>query len=151
MRSPLTVTLAPASESRVTRETLFSLYGLALREFVESVYGWDESFQKQRFDATYAEKDTFIVLAGTIVAGYVVVEERSESNHIALLLLPPEFQRVGIGREVMYKVIAQAKSRGKPVTLSCFKSNEAALQFYQRLGFIVHEEEPHFVLLTSAA
>ena len=151
MRTSLIVTLAPASESAVTRETLFGLYSMLLREFIESVYRWNEGFQRQRFDTEYPEKNTLIVLAGSIVAGYVVVAERTESHHVALLLLRPEFQRVGIGREVMRNVVERAESCGKAVTLSCFKANAAALHFYQRLGFVVHEEEPHFVLLTSAA
>ena len=149
MRTPLSIVLTPASSSGVTQDTLFSLYCLVLREFIEPVYGWDQSFQRRRFDAEYPSESAEIVQAGSVVAGYVLVAERPESHHVALLLLRPEFQRLGIGREVMCKVLAHAKSCGKAVTLSCFKANIAALRFYQQLGFVVHEEEPHFALLTS--
>jgi ribosomal protein S18 acetylase RimI-like enzyme len=151
MCTSIAIALMPPSASTATRDTLFSLYSLSLRQFIQPIYGWDETFQKQRFVSEYPEENTKIVLAGEAFAGYVVVAERPDVHHVALLILRPEFQRIGIGQEVMNTVVAEARAAGKAVTLSCFKSNKAAFFFYQLLGFVVQHEEPSFFLLTNAA
>lgn len=151
MQTPsFAVHLTPLSEGKVPHDEIFDLYSLLLREFIEPIFGWNEDFQRSRFAAEYAQENTMLIFSDAVNVGYVVVVQKPAAHHVALLLLQPEFQRTGIGKVVMSKVVARAKADGKPVTLSCFKSNKAALLFYQRLGFSVNHEEQYFVLLTSA-
>ena len=145
------VSFESASSGRFEREQQFDLYCLLLRQFIEPVFGWDEAFQRQRFENEYPEELVQVILVGQNCAGIVVVLKQVESHHVALLLLHPHFQRRGVGREVMFHILANAKSRRKRVTLSCFAKNQPAVQFYKSIGFSITSKEPNFIVLSSAA
>ena len=145
------VLLQVASNDDVTREMLFELYCILLREFIEPLYGWDKEFQRKRFDSEYPSEKVQQIYVDAAFAGYTVVHERTESHHIALLLIRPECQRVGIGRAVMKKLTSHARSCGRIVTLSSFTDNRRAIVFYQSLGFAVNGIESNFALLSSPA
>jgi ribosomal protein S18 acetylase RimI-like enzyme len=144
------ITLLPFSEGIIDQSTIYALYCLLLREYIEPVFGWDEAFQRQRFEREYPLHKTFLVAHRVMIAGFVVLTCGREEIHLSLLLLllRPEFQSLGIGARVMELVLAQAKSLSVPVTLSCFRQNEQALKFYDRLGFHITHEDAHFSLLT---
>jgi ribosomal protein S18 acetylase RimI-like enzyme len=148
MLSMSSITLLPFSEGFIDRSNLYALYCLLLREYIEPVFGWDEEFQRQRFEREYPSHKTFLVPCGMMIAGFVVLKCESEEIHLSLLLLRPEFQSLGIGARVMELVLAQAKFLSVPVTLSCFRENDQALKFYARHGFRITYEDAHFSLLT---
>jgi ribosomal protein S18 acetylase RimI-like enzyme len=142
------ITLLPFSEGIIDRSNLYALYCLLLREYIETVFGWNEEFQRQRFEREYPSHKTFLILHGAMIAGFVVLKCESEEIHLSLLLLHPEFQSFGIGTHVMELILAQAKSLDVPVTLSCFRKNDQAMKFYARLGFLITYEDAHFSFLT---
>ena len=58
-------------------------------------------------------------------------------GEIAALYLLPQFQRQGIGRQLMQTGIEQLRLRGcQTIILWVLKTNDSARQFYQRCGFI---------------
>jgi GNAT superfamily N-acetyltransferase len=93
---------------------------------------------------------TSLLLNDSRSAGFLVVMQKTESVHLSLLLLRKEFQRIGIGSAVMRWLLLAAKAKQLPVTLSCFRSNRAALQFYAELGFSPVKQDDTFVELTSS-
>jgi ribosomal protein S18 acetylase RimI-like enzyme len=143
------ITLLPFNEGIIERSTLYVLYCLLLREYIEPVFGWDEEFQRQRFEKEYPLDKTFLIAHGAMFAGFIVLKRESKEIHISLVLLRPDFQSLGIGTRVMELVLAQAKSLGVAVTLSCFRQNDQALKFYNRHGFHTTHEDTHFSLLTT--
>jgi ribosomal protein S18 acetylase RimI-like enzyme len=148
MFSMSSVTLLPFSEGSIDRNTLYALYCLLLRQYIEPVFGWDEEFQQQRFEREYPLHQTFLVAHGVMTAGFIVLKCESKALHLSLLLLHPDFHSLGIGTRVMELVLAQAKSLRAPVTLSCFRRNDQALKFYNRHGFHTTHEDEHFSILT---
>lgn len=132
-------------DSGMERESLFQLYKKTLKTHVEGAFEWQEAEQRSRFDRSYPSGEISILLQKSAFVGYLAVRSKPYSKHIALLLIEPTFQRIGIGREVMGALHSEAVQSSQVVTLSCFKSNLAALAFYESLGYKVLSEDSFFV------
>jgi ribosomal protein S18 acetylase RimI-like enzyme len=148
MFSTSSITLLPFSESIVDRSNLYALYCLSLREYIEPVFGWNEEFQRQRFEREYPSHQTFLVVHRSMIAGFIVLKHENTEIHLSLIILYPNYQSLGIGARVIELVLAQAKSLHVPLTLSCFRRNDQALKFYNRNGFHTAYEDDHFSFLT---
>lgn len=129
------------------REQAFRLYELTLREHIESVYGWDETGQRERFETTYPNENLQALYLGADSAGLLALRDQADCLHVALLLIDPAFQGHGLGRRAML----QLQARGKDITLSCFKHNVGALRFYLGLGYTISGEDEHFYDLRRPA
>jgi ribosomal protein S18 acetylase RimI-like enzyme len=141
------ITLIPFDDGIIAWSTLYKLYCLLLRKYIEPVFGWDEEFQRRRFNREYPSSKTFLITYGAMIAGFVVLKYESEEIHLSLLLLRREFQSLGIGAHVIKLVLEEAKFLGVPITLSCFRQNKQALKFYDRLGFHTMHEDTDFSIL----
>jgi ribosomal protein S18 acetylase RimI-like enzyme len=141
----LNVTLRPVPEGGVDTRALFALYESSLREHIDRTFGWDEAFQRDRFDKSYCDAEFSLIDSGLATVGYCVVKRETESLHLSLLLVQPEFQNRGIGRVVMQTLMSQAAEHNRPLTLSCFLRNEGAMRFYEQLGFSIVSRDEHFV------
>jgi GNAT superfamily N-acetyltransferase len=120
-------------------EFLVKLDVLAMREYVERAWGF--SYQRQRAyirESFVPEISRIIVVEGQ-PAGYLYVNETTESVKVVDLKLMPAFQGRGIGRAILAAEIAAAAAKGLPLTLSVLKVNPAR-QLYERLGFRVFGE-----------
>jgi ribosomal protein S18 acetylase RimI-like enzyme len=67
------------------------------------------------------------------------------SIEVALLLIEPAFQNMGIGTDVLIQVCADASRADQAVRLSTFKLNVNAIRLYRRLGFKVVSEDDHYL------
>jgi len=139
------IEMIPFQESGMERENLFQLYKKTLKTHIEAAFEWQEAEQRDRFDTHYPSAEISILFQQSEFVGYLAVRNKPNHKHIALLLIEPDFQRIGIGKEVMEAFHADAAQSAHVVTLSCFKSNLAALAFYESLGYQVLSEETFFV------
>ncbi|WP_321845552.1 GNAT family N-acetyltransferase [Paraburkholderia bannensis] len=139
------ITLSQIPNSAIDKHALFSLYELSLRQYIESTFGWDEDFQRERFNASYLDRDFISIYVGSLAVGYVSLKDEVEHVHLSLLLLQPEFRGRGIGQRVMHMLIARVSASGRPLTLSCFLCNQGAIRFYKKLGLSAVSEDEHFV------
>jgi ribosomal protein S18 acetylase RimI-like enzyme len=147
MESLLRLETKPLNDSGVEREYLFRLYKQALEGYINTAFGWREEEQRARFEASYPSNEVTVLFVASKVAGYHVIRNSPLRKHVALLLLEPEFQRIGLGREIMKNIHAEALQSSQEVTLSSFKSNSSALSFYHRLGYRQISEDAAFVEL----
>jgi GNAT superfamily N-acetyltransferase len=145
------IRLIPRFEGTVDRQALFELYKLSLHEYIDQTFGWDENFQRERFEKSYPDSECTLITIGSATAGYFALRNEVEAVHLSLLLLRPEFRNRGIGREVMQTLMSRVAESDQPLTLSCFLCNEAAMSFYQKLGFSVVTKDEHFVTYRSPA
>ncbi len=145
------IRLRPMSEGVVDRQALFSLYKLSLHEHIVQTFGWDESFQQERFNTSYRDPEFISITFGSVTVGYVALKDEIEEVHLSLLLLQPDYRGRGIGRQVMQTLMARASESGRPLTLSCFLCNQGAMRFYQKLGFSIVSKDEHFVTYRLAA
>ncbi len=139
------VRLTPVGDSGVVnRQLIFALYKLSLYDYVVQTVGWDESFQRERFDVSYRDPDLSCVEVGPATVGYVALKTSVEEIHLSLLLLQPEYRNHGIGRKVMETLMSRAVQSNLPLTLSCFLCNQGAMRFYRALGFCLVRKDEHF-------
>jgi GNAT superfamily N-acetyltransferase len=110
------------------------VHHLAMRDYVEPLWGWDEARQDllalnfiDHPDSTHE-----IALIEGKPIGYLSYQDRAKVVYLEILCLHPDHQRRGHGSEIVSRLIRLAKSRRKPLELSCLR----ARVFYERHGFI---------------
>lgn len=148
---PRIITLIQMPEGINARPELFVLYKLTLHDFIDPAFGWDEDFQRQRFMTSYAGKDCYAITVDEVDVGCIVLTYQTDDVHLSLLLVQPEHQRQGIGRQVMQTLMSLAADTGQVVTLSCLVGNHNAMEFYRTLGFEIVGREEHFVTMRYSA
>jgi len=126
----------------------FKREDLAAIQRIERLSFRREAYPAELFLAyhTWYPKTFLVAQLEDKVIGYAigrVVEERGEVISIAVL---PEFRRKGIGTS-LWRALREEFQRAlvKEVRLHVRVSNEAAINFYQRLGFKkVHKEVAYY-------
>lgn len=68
-------------------------------------------------------------------AGFYWVEVRDAVLHLHGLMLRPEFQGKGMGKQVLADLEAEYENRVEAMELGVHRSNERALALYERAGF----------------
>lgn len=127
----------------------FDLYKSALHQVIENVFGWDESFQINRFKTHYElEWFNWIEIKSSRI-GYICYFPKETEVHVSLLIIFDAFQSKGYGKIVMSKIEQNALKQNKKVTLSSFKANERAVSFYKSMGYEVISEDEHFLDLSK--
>ena len=125
--------LRPATDG--DREFLYALHRAAMYESVARTWGWDEAWQRARFDAHFDPRAVQVIRAGGREVGAVRLEERGAELYVAGLAVAPEAQGRGLGTAVLQGLLARAAARRVPVTLQVLKTNPGARRLYERLGF----------------
>ena len=71
------------------------------------------------------------------VMGYVGMWVVFDEGHITNLAIHPQFRRCGVARRLMLELIAVAKGKKvRYLTLEVRRTNSAAQELYQKLGFV---------------
>jgi GNAT superfamily N-acetyltransferase len=123
----------------------------AFREYVEMVWGWNESEQRQLHEQRFRTQEYQIIhWAGTDV-GIMAVVVASDCVRLNGLFLLPAYQGNGIGRRCLLLVMEEARKRGLPIRLQVMKVNPRALTFYERLGFLRTGETKTHILMENAS
>lgn len=103
----------------------FGLNSVAMREYVEPIYGWDidvprryhdEWFQSERFAVSIIEDDD-----GTAI-GALDVRDEDDHSYASRIAVLPEAQGRGVGTAVMEDLIG----RGRTTRLDVFTNNVRA-------------------------
>ena len=126
-------------------EFVFAVKKAAFREYVEQIWGWDDTYQKDLHNRRFSSQDIRIIqFCGTDV-GFLSTSHTSDPVKVDQIYILPEYQGKGIGAACMKRIIDDANLEQKAVTLQVLKINTRAAAFYQRLGFtIVDENATHF-------
>lgn len=133
--------LRPAREEDY--ELMWRIQRRSLGPYVTATWGWDEAVQRDFYDRNFDHRTHHIVRVAGSDAGFLSFQLRADHLYLADLALLPEYQRQGVGTEVLHHVIARAGARGVPVRLQVLESNPARA-FYERHGFVQRgETETH--------
>ncbi|MDE0297934.1 MAG: GNAT family N-acetyltransferase [Candidatus Poribacteria bacterium] len=116
---------------------VFATKKQAFREYVEHVWGWDESRQRELHNTRFAKHDFRIIRIRGIDVGFFATSNTSEALRLHQLFILPEYQGRGIGSACMTRIVNRANIAKKPVMLQVLKINARAAAFYQRIGFDV--------------
>lgn len=102
------------------------------------------SAQRADYGRRFPEAEHSIVRLGLRDVGRIWVDRQPEEIRLLDIALLPEDRNKGIGSALLERLIAEARDTATPLRHSVHKTNEAALRFYERLGFtIVDDVETH--------
>ncbi|EHH3729839.1 GNAT family N-acetyltransferase [Vibrio vulnificus] len=142
---PENIVLKSVAESEFTE--VFSVTKEALKSYVEPVYGWDNEFQYHRLTTEYQHNWYHWVTFQNQRVGLICFKPYEQAFHIHLLIIFPEHQKKSLGRKVInhiHKLAAEDKRN--LITLSSFKSNMIAIEFYSGLGYkVTDSSDKNFV------
>ena len=126
-------------------EFAFAVKEAAFREYVEQIWGWDDTYQRDLHNRRFASQDLRIIQFHGTDVGFLSTRNTPDTFKVDQLYILPEYQGKGIGAVCMKRIIDDANLEQKPVTLQVLKINTRATAFYQRLGFTtVDENSTHF-------
>ena len=135
--------LRPAAES--DREFLYDVYCQTMRGSVETTWGWDEAWQRRDFERRFETCQTFVIESESRTVGGLFIEPHPGSIDIVELQVLPGYQGMGIGTEIIKRLLEQAVRDDLDVTLSVVGVNTRARRLYERLGFVVAGSEGPFI------
>ncbi len=138
-------TLRPATPADF--EFLYQLHRAAMKAYIEAIWGWEESWQRDYFQAKWEPSKRQIIQVEGQDAGVLVIEDRDDEYYLGLIEILPEYQGQGVGTAVIQNFIAAAQAQNLPATLHVLKANPAAHHLYERLGFTLIAEEEHRYLM----
>jgi len=116
---------------------LYRLHRSTFREPVAKIWGWEEERQQRRFREHFDPDRRQIIQVGGEDAGAVGFEDKGDHIFLQYIALIPEYQRRGIGSRLIESVIDEGRKCGKPVRLQVLRTNQVAIELYERLGFVV--------------
>lgn len=138
------------------QEFLFSVYA-STREEELRVVDWPPAekiaFLHQQYDAQhhhyqthYAAAQFWIVHVEGTPAGRLYLETREVELRIIDISLLPAYRNLGIGSELLNRILTDAHASGCNVSIHV-EMNNPALRLYQRLGFVPLEENGVYLLM----
>jgi len=121
-----------------------------LKEFVTQIWGWDETFQHERFWTSFNPSRYQVIVVDNHDVGAIAVEHRPGETFLADIEIVPERRGQGLGTAVLRDFIADAELRGVPASLQVLKINPAR-RLYERIGFqVIGETDTHYLMSTSS-
>ena len=114
------------------------LYLLTLRPYMQELVVWDEQEQREIFAAQWKREEVRIISVDGKDAGWLQVAELPTEIRLQKFFVSPQYQRSGIGSEVLGNLLATWRSTGKKIVLRVLKNNPAR-RLYERLGFAVKD------------
>lgn len=132
------------------REFLWRLHRETMRVYVDRTWGWDDGWQRKRFDENFDTAPLRMIEYGTLTIGYICVQRSGHEIFLASIEIAPEFQNQGIGTRLIGDVLDEADRLRLAVRFSVLKVNPAR-RLYERLGFQCSgETSTHFVMVRQA-
>jgi ribosomal protein S18 acetylase RimI-like enzyme len=125
--------LRPASDA--DSEFCYRLHRATLRPYVEAIWGWDESVQREFHVRGFDPAHTQIVTVDGRDAGVLIVDRRPAEIYLGRIAIDPAYQGLGIGSALIRDLLAEAAGRGVPLLLDVLVVNTRAQALYERLGF----------------
>jgi ribosomal protein S18 acetylase RimI-like enzyme len=141
------------------QDTLAKIYASTRREELAPLLDWSEgqkeAFLRQQFELQhnfyqqhYTGARFELITRGGEVLGRLYVDRREDDIRIVDIALLPEHRGQGIGGAIVQDLLdeAAARDQGRAVSIHVEHTN-AALRFYQRLGFREIEDQGIYKLM----
>jgi len=130
-RESIEFTLRPATVDDI--EFIFELRVKTMKPFFKDTLGWNDAkeYEKSADELRNAE----IVMVGQKRTGVIKVIPRTDELHLHQMQILPEFQKKGIGAELVRLIIGRSEQSRKPISLFVVKNSPAKL-LYEQFGFM---------------
>ena len=90
---------------------------------------------KNNFDSS---KIQVIEFEGVVIGRLRVVRE--DSIYIGGFQILPEYRGQGMGTAILDSLVLESEQTGVPIILEVFNDNTEALKLYEKMGFVITEE-----------
>jgi ribosomal protein S18 acetylase RimI-like enzyme len=115
------------------------LFLLTMRPYMQELGVWDEQEQRSTIATQWKLEEVRIISVDGNDVGWLQIAELPAEIRLQKFFILPEYQRSGIGSEVLSRLLATWKPTGKKIVLRVLKNNPAR-RLYERLGFSVIAE-----------
>ena len=133
------------------REYLWWLHCETMREYVDKTWGWDEAWQRRRFDGNFDPPSLLIIEKDGEPVGHMCVRRPGSEIFLASIEIAPEQQNQGIASQLIKDLLSESDQSQLPVELQVLKVNPAR-GLYERLGFVYTGETPtHYLMRREPA
>ena len=117
------------------KDFVIHLHHTTLREYIEPIYSWNESKWTEIISSWFDPEKIQIIVSGSSDIGILVLLEKPGALHFESISLLTECQGKGIGSAIIQDIMAIARSKKLPITLSVLKTNTRAKRLYESFGF----------------
>jgi|SRR5579872_2797083 len=132
------------------QDFLFALYASTRREEMAAL-GWgiqqqdvflrmQYNAQRMWYEQAYERAEHSIVMVGEQRAGRWIVLREENAILLVDITLLPEFQKRGLGTELLQRLIQESERTGVPLRLQVTQTNPAR-RLYERLGFVAGAQD----------
>jgi ribosomal protein S18 acetylase RimI-like enzyme len=129
------------------KPAILRLYESAMKQHIETIWGWDTAWQTIYFDKAFSAPWTYIVEVDGRFAGYVQLDLGPAENYLRMIILSPECRSSGIGARLLAELLRISRLHGRNLFLRVFRTNLDAKRFYEREGWFVAADEGDFLVL----
>ena len=127
---------------------ILKLKELGMKWYIEKIYGWDASVQKQK---------TLKELQNNLGNMKIIVGERRDASvttfieadnyfQVGLTIILPQYQNKGLATSIISEYIIIAKRKKKRIIIRTYKENPAQ-NLYKRLGFNIYKTDDTHIYL----
>jgi ribosomal protein S18 acetylase RimI-like enzyme len=102
---------------------------------------WQYGLQRNEYQARFPNTDYRVILLNNQPAGRIWVAEDELEIRLLDIAILQEFQNRGIGTALLKRLVQEATQLDKRLRHMVFVLNDSATRFYERLGFVVFEEQ----------
>ncbi|MCP1573966.1 hypothetical protein RB25_26020 [Herbaspirillum rubrisubalbicans] len=122
-------------------ERLVDIRIAAMRESLERVGRFDAQRVRERFTSTFTPETSYFIMIDGHAVGFFSLDRHHDAHVLRHFYILSQYQRRGIGAQVLKRVLADASRKGCPVKLTALRESDAN-RFYLNNGFLqVGEEE----------
>lgn len=138
MKKNIKFNLIPATTDDI--EFIFQLRVKTMKPVFKDTLGWNDAAEREKAadELTHAR----IVIFDQQKIGVIKVIPKTDELHFHQIQILPEYQRKGIGAELIRQTILRSENSQKPITLFVVKGTPAK-NLYEKSGFMVTDDFEH--------
>jgi GNAT superfamily N-acetyltransferase len=118
-----------------TFDALADIRVAAMRDSLTRVGRFDPQRARERLRAGYSPADTWAIVLDDVRVGFYTLRREAAALKLDHLYILPGRQALGVGGEVLARILRGADRDGLPVRLGALRDSDAN-RFYQRHGFV---------------
>ena len=116
-------------------EILDKIHAENMQNYVEKVYLWNPKL----FRACFIRQDYQVIEKKRQILGFIKIVTSKTDIYLAEIQIDRQYQKQGIGTNLIQSIIKQAQLQDKELWLKIVKGNPAE-KLYARLGFTIFAE-----------
>ncbi|WP_029954213.1 GNAT family N-acetyltransferase [Achromobacter sp. DH1f] len=120
-------------------EALLAIRIEAMRESLERLGRFDPERARARLRSAFRPEHTWIIERGGARVGFYALRPDGDGLRLDHLYVVPAVQGLGVGGQVLDRLLRDADSRGLPVRVGALRGSDSN-RFYRRHGFVQVEE-----------